>query len=54
MKQLKSQDIKIVMGDHNWKVGSEKTENIIGPFGLGEKMKDETDSLNFARNTTLQ
>ena len=27
MKQLKSQDIKIVMGDFNSKIGSERTEN---------------------------
>ena len=37
MKQLKSQDIKIVMGDLNLKVGSERTENIIRPFGIGHK-----------------
>lgn len=36
MKQLKSQDVKIVMGDFNAKVGKEKIENIVGPFGLGE------------------
>jgi len=36
MKQLKSQDIKIVMGDFNSKVGSEKVENIVGPFGIGK------------------
>ena len=36
MKQLKSQDIKIVMGDFNSKVGKERVENIVGPFGIGE------------------
>ena len=36
MKQVKSLDIKIVMGDFNSKVGGERTENIIGPFGIGE------------------
>ena len=37
MKQLKSQDIKIVMGDFNSKVESERAENVVGPFGMGEK-----------------
>ena len=37
MKQLKSQDVKIVMGDFNSKVGSERAENVVGPFGMGEK-----------------
>ena len=36
MRQMKSQDVKIVMGDFNAKVGKEKIENIVGPFGLGE------------------
>ena len=35
--QLKSRDIKIVMGDFNSKVGSKRTENITGPFGIGGK-----------------
>ena len=39
MKQLKSQDIKILMEDFNSKVGSERAENVVGPFGMGEKNK---------------
>ena len=37
MKQLKSQDVKIVMGDFNAKVGSLRSEEIVGPWGLGDK-----------------
>ena len=37
MKFLKSQDIKIVMGDFNAKVGSQRVENIVGPWGIGGK-----------------
>ena len=36
MKQLKSQDVKIVMGDFNAKVGNERNEDIVGPWGLGD------------------
>lgn len=36
-KQLKSQDIRIVMGDFNAKVGSERSETVVGPFGIGKK-----------------
>ncbi|GFO00875.1 craniofacial development protein 2-like [Plakobranchus ocellatus] len=37
MKQLKSQDIKIVIGDFNSKSGSERTETIVGPFQKEKK-----------------
>jgi len=37
MKQLKSQDIKIVMGDFNAKVGSVRTDTTVGPFGVGDR-----------------
>ena len=37
MKQLKSQNIKIMMGDFNSKVGSERVEHVVGHFGMGEK-----------------
>ena len=36
LKQLKSQDIKIIMGDFNSKVGRGIINHIIGPYGLGE------------------
>ena len=49
MKQLKSQDINIVMGHFNSKMGSERTENIQEHLEWERKMREETDSLNFAR-----
>ena len=36
MKQLKSQEIKIIIGDFNAKVGNERIYKIAGSFGLGE------------------
>ena len=36
-KQCKSQDFTVVMGDMNAKVGRGREENIVGPFGLGER-----------------
>ena len=36
MKHLKSQDIKIIMGDFNSKVGNDRIDKIVGPFGSGE------------------
>jgi len=35
MKQLKSQDIRIIMGDLNSKVAKGKDETTVGPFGIG-------------------
>ncbi|GFO44312.1 hypothetical protein PoB_007081700 [Plakobranchus ocellatus] len=32
---LKSQDIKIVMGDFNAKVGDERIDDVVGPSGIG-------------------
>ena len=37
MRQLKSQDVKIVMGDFNAKVGDRRVEDIVGPWGLGNR-----------------
>ena len=36
LKQLKSQDVKIIMGDLNAKVGESRIDSTVGPFGLGE------------------
>ena len=36
LKQLKSTDVKIIMGDFNAKLGASRIGNIVGPHGLGE------------------
>ena len=36
IKQLKPQDIKIIIGDFNTKVGNDRIDTIVGSFGLGE------------------
>ena len=36
LKQLKSQDVKVIMGDFNAKVGCVREGNIVGPWGLGD------------------
>ena len=36
-KTCKSQEVKILMGDFNAKVGRSKHETVVGPFGLGER-----------------
>ena len=53
MKHLKSQDIKIIMGDFNAKVGNDRIDKIVGPFGsgeideLGEKLVEWCKEYNF-------
>lgn len=37
LKQMKSQDIRIIMGDFNSKVGKEREAATVGPFGIGER-----------------
>lgn len=39
MNKLKRNEINIVMGDFNSKVGEGKTSDAVGPFGLGERNK---------------
>ena len=53
MKQLKSQDIKIVMGDLNSKVGSDRTGTIVGPFGIGEKNERVDRLIEFCKEHNL-
>ena len=48
-KQLKSQDIKIVMGDFNSKVGSARAEILVGSFGMGEKNKRGDRLIEFCK-----
>ena len=49
MKQLKSQCNKFVMGDLNSKVGNERAENVVGPFGMGEKNERELRLIEFCK-----
>ena len=49
MKQLKSQDIKTVMGDFNSKVESERAENVVRPFGIGKKNKRGDRLIEFCK-----
>uniref|UniRef100_A0A8D8T8A4 Craniofacial development protein 2 n=1 Tax=Cacopsylla melanoneura TaxID=428564 RepID=A0A8D8T8A4_9HEMI len=53
MKKLKKQDITIVMGDFNAKVGAGRTSSAVGPFGLGSR-NDRGDTLEiFAESNQL-
>uniref|UniRef100_A0A8D9EV91 Craniofacial development protein 2 n=1 Tax=Cacopsylla melanoneura TaxID=428564 RepID=A0A8D9EV91_9HEMI len=37
LKKLKKEDVTLVMGDFNAKLGAGKTSDHVGPFGLGER-----------------
>ena len=37
LDQVKSNEVLVVMGDMNAKVGQERNGNIVGPCGMGEK-----------------
>ena len=37
IKQCRSQDIRIIMGDFNAKVGGQRDGRAVGPFGLGQR-----------------
>lgn len=37
LKKLRKEDVVIVMGDFNSKIGVGKTSDLVGPFGLGER-----------------
>ena len=49
MKQLKSQDVKLVIGDFNAKVGDERVEDIVGPWGLGDRNEQGEHLIDWCR-----
>ncbi|KAL1445907.1 hypothetical protein WDU94_015575 [Cyamophila willieti] len=49
----KSQEVLILMGDFNAKVGNEKIGNIIGPYGLGNKNDSGDLLINFCLENDL-
>ncbi|GFS17743.1 craniofacial development protein 2-like [Elysia marginata] len=53
LQQLKSTNIKIIMGDFNAKVGARRIGNTVGSHGLGEKMKEEKCLLDGVKKMTL-
>lgn len=40
LKLSKTKDITIVMGDFNAKIRKVKTDNLVGNFGWGDRMRD--------------
>ena len=53
MKQRKSQDIKIVLGDFTSKVGCKKTEKCVGPFGIGVKNERGARLIKWCKQNNL-
>ena len=47
LKQVKSGDILVVMGDMNAKVGKVKYGSVVGKYGLGERNERGTQLINF-------
>ena len=52
-KTCKSQEIKILMGDFNAKVGRGKHETVVGPFGLGERNDREDTFIQWCEEKEL-
>ncbi len=52
MKQCKSQEIKIVMGDMNAKVGQGRYEDSVGSHGLGARKNEAKNGLSGVKGTT--
>ena len=53
IKEVKSTDVLIVMGDFNAKVGDQKYGKIIGNFGLGNRNERGTRLLHFCEEHSL-
>ena len=53
IKQVKSDDVIIVMGDMNAKVGNEQHSNIVGKFGLGSKNETGMRLIQFCEENNL-
>uniref|UniRef100_A0A8D8LZ42 Craniofacial development protein 2 n=3 Tax=Cacopsylla melanoneura TaxID=428564 RepID=A0A8D8LZ42_9HEMI len=53
IKKKQSQDVLILMGDFNSKVGSQKIDDIIGPYGLGDKNSAGDDLIAFCHENNL-
>lgn len=52
-QQCKSQEIVIIMGDFNAKVGSKQVEDIVGPHGLGEQNERGEKLVEWAQTNDL-
>uniref|UniRef100_A0A8D8QVD8 Craniofacial development protein 2 n=1 Tax=Cacopsylla melanoneura TaxID=428564 RepID=A0A8D8QVD8_9HEMI len=50
IKTLKKQDVLVIMGDFNAKIGKGRTSDFVGPFGLGER-NDRGDNLEIFAET---
>ena len=53
LKQVKSTDVLMVMGDFNAKVGSEAQQDTVGRFGLGERNERGDRLLHFCIENNL-
>ena len=46
---MKSQNVRIVMGDFNAKVGCERVDNIVGPCGIDDTNEREETLIEWCR-----
>uniref|UniRef100_A0A8D8S118 Craniofacial development protein 2 n=1 Tax=Cacopsylla melanoneura TaxID=428564 RepID=A0A8D8S118_9HEMI len=53
LKKLKKDELNIVMGDYNAKLGEGRTSELVGPFGLGERNTRGDDLETFAMTNNL-
>ena len=52
-RSIKGHDINIFLGDWNAKVGSDRVEHTIGPFGLGNRNERGTRFIQFCQENNL-